>query len=114
MEPHEKAALRKKIEEKMNAVREDIAAYAELAKPVSPDNAVGRLSRMEAINSRSINEAALRTARSTLARLEHALKQIDDPDFGLCKECEEPIPMARLMILPETGLCVGCAGKLVG
>ncbi|MBW1833433.1 MAG: TraR/DksA C4-type zinc finger protein [Deltaproteobacteria bacterium] len=34
---------------------------------------------------------------------------IDDPDFGLCCECEEPIPFARLMIMPESDLCVKCA-----
>ena len=64
---------------------------------------------MEAINSKSINEATLNKARQTLSKLERALLLIDDPDFGLCHECEEPIPFARLMIVPESGLCVQCA-----
>jgi DnaK suppressor protein len=41
--------------------------------------------------------------------MERALTMIDDPDFGLCCECEEPIPFARLMIMPESDLCVKCA-----
>jgi DnaK suppressor protein len=41
--------------------------------------------------------------------MERALTMIDDPDFGLCHECEEPIPFARLMIMPESDLCVKCA-----
>ena len=34
----------------------------ELTKPIPPENAIGRVSRMDAINNRSVNEAALRTA----------------------------------------------------
>jgi len=42
------------------------------------------------------------------------LRMINDPDFGLCRECEEPIPFARLMIVPESDLCVQCAEALLG
>jgi DnaK suppressor protein len=109
-----KATLKKNIKEKMEAAKEAIAAYKLLTKPISPDNAIGRLSRMEAINSKSINEAALKKAKDTLSKLERALARIDNPDFGLCTECEEPIPSARLMILPETDLCVQCAENMSG
>lgn len=98
----------------MQQLKADIKAYAALVKPVAPDNAIGRLSRMEAISSKSINEAALAKARDELASLERTLTKLDDPDFGLCRECEEPIPPARLMILPETDLCVQCAADLTG
>ena len=114
METNRKVELKENILEKIKTLKEDIASYKLLAKPVSPDNAIGRLTRMEAINSRSINEAALETARQTLFRLERALTRIDHPDFGLCRECEEPIPPARLMALPETELCVHCAGNTTG
>ncbi len=100
------------IREKIESIKQDIISYKELTKPIPPDNAIGRLTRMEAINSKSINEAALRKAKHTLLTLEKALKTIDSPDFGLCHECEEPIPFARLMIMPETDLCVECAGKI--
>jgi DnaK suppressor protein len=114
MKKEQKENLAKHIKKKIANLQKDIVSYKELTKPVSPDNAIGRLSRMEAINSKSINEAALREAKYTLAKLERALKTIDDSDFGLCMECEEPIPLGRLMILPETDLCVACAEKLVG
>ena len=110
----EKVKFKENIKEKLIAIKEDIAAYELLTKPVSPDNAIGRLTRMEAINSKSINEAALRKARDTRSQLERALAKIDTPDFGLCRECDEPIPSARLMILPETDLCVKCAENISG
>jgi DnaK suppressor protein len=109
MNNNQKAKLKAHIKAKLKTIDEDIAAFGLLAKPISPDNAIGRLTRMEAINSKSINEAALRKAKETSSRLQRALVQIDHPNFGLCRECEEPIPFARLMILPETDLCVRCA-----
>lgn len=114
MEKSQKLELRSRIEDRMQQLKADIKAYAALVKPVAPDNAIGRLSRMEAISSKSINEAALAKARDELASLERTLTKLDDPDFGLCRECEEPIPPARLMILPETDLCVQCAADLTG
>ncbi len=109
MENDQKTKLKGHIKERIKTTKEDIAAYKLLTKPISPDNAIGRLTRMEAINSKSINEAALSTAKETLLKLERALVKIDNPDFGLCRACEQPIPPARLMILPETDLCVQCA-----
>ena len=112
MESEQKLELEYKIKDKIEAIKEDIANYALLTKPVSPDNAIGRITRMEAINSKSINEAALNKAKDTLSKLERALAQLDDPDFGVCSECGEPIPAARLIILPESNLCVPCAEEI--
>ena len=109
MQKAEKDKLAKQIREKIESVKEDIASYTERTQPVEPDVAIGRLTRMDAIGNKSINEAALREAQNTLAKLERALKMIDKPGFGLCMECEEPIPIARLMVMPESDMCVECA-----
>lgn len=112
MNDQDKTQLESHIRSRIDAVKADIESYTQLAKPVSPDNAIGRITRMEAINSKSINEAALNKSKQTLSNLEEALKLINDPDFGLCAECEEPIPFKRLMAMPESAFCVKCAGKL--
>ena len=109
MEIEEREKLKNHIKEKIVDLKENIKSYQLLTRPISPDNAIGRVSRMDAINSKSINEAALENSKQTLSKLERALTMIDDPDFGLCCECEEPIPFARLMIMPESDLCVNCA-----
>jgi DnaK suppressor protein len=114
MTKDQKENLEKHIKKKIASLQKDIISYKELTRPIPPDSSIGRLTRMEAINSKSINEAALREAQHALSKLERALSTIDDPDFGLCTECEEPIPLGRLMILPETDLCVACAEQLVG
>jgi DnaK suppressor protein len=112
LETEEREKLKDHIKKKIESLKKDIKSYQTLTQPISPDNAIGRLTRMDAINSKSINEAALNKAKQTLSKMEGALTMINDPDFGLCRECEDPIPFARLMIVPESNLCVQCAGIL--
>ena len=114
LETEKREKLKDHIKKKIDGLKEDIKSYQVLTQPVSPDNAIGRLTRMEAINSKSINEATLNKAKQTLSKMKGALTMINDPDFGLCRECEDPIPFARLMIVPESNLCVQCAGSKMG
>jgi len=114
MEKEQRDTLKNHIIQNLEELEKTVISYKQLTKAVAPDNAIGRLTRMEAINSKSINEATLNKAKYTLSKLKNALTLIDDPDFGLCAECEEPIPFARLMILPETDLCVKCAENISG
>jgi len=108
----EKANLKKHIVQEIESLRNDIASLKEQVQPIAPDNAIGRLSRMEAISAKSINEAALQKARIKLEKLKTALVDLDeDPDFGLCAECGEPIPIGRIMLMPESRMCVKCAGR---
>jgi DnaK suppressor protein len=114
VETEKRKQLKDHIKNKIEDLKKDIKSYRLNSQPVAPDNAIGRLTRMEAINSKSINEATLNKSEQTLSKMERALKMVDDPDFGLCRECEEPIPFARLMIVPESDLCVQCAEAMGG
>jgi len=48
-----------------------------------------------------------------LGHVTRALERLaSDPDlFGLCEECEEEIPWARLETLPYARLCTACQAK---
>ena len=109
MTKDEKDQLERHIRQRIDSVNDAIAAFKAGSRPVSPDNAIGRLTRMEA--SKSINEAALGKARVTRSQLEKALRTIAAEDFGLCRDCEEPIAFARLMAMPGAELCVACATR---
>ncbi len=108
MTEEEKKELRDFIQSEIGRLKESIGLAKNTVQPVAPDNAIGRLTRMEAINSKSINEATLNSAKIKLGRLEKALRDLEEPDFGICVRCEEPIPFGRLMILPESTVCVKC------
>ncbi len=46
--------------------------------------------------------------RIQLQKVEDALKKIDEGTYGICDECNQPIDMERLEVLPETTKCVYC------
>ena len=48
------------IKEEILKTTDSIEHYKELTKPIAPENAIGRVSRMDAINNKSVNEAALK------------------------------------------------------
>ena len=55
-----------------------------ITKPISPENSIGRVSRMDAINNKSVVEAALRNAEKKLKGLKIILSKIQNDDFGIC------------------------------
>jgi DnaK suppressor protein len=50
--------------------------------------------------------------RAKLFQIEDAIKRLDEGMYGVCEECESPIPKERLMIMPFARLCVNCQGEL--
>lgn len=45
---------------------------------------------------------------SNLDQIDLALTKLDAGNYGICENCQEPIPPARLEFLPFAALCVGC------
>ncbi|MGC9342922.1 MAG: TraR/DksA family transcriptional regulator [Bacteroidales bacterium] len=104
----EKKELEQKIQEEIEKLKSKLEDLKDYTAPVAPDNAIGRISRMDAINNKSIFEASERNLRSRLSQLEQALKMTGDDDFGLCIQCRQSIPMERLRLRPEIRLCAEC------
>jgi DnaK suppressor protein len=46
------------------------------------------------------------------ARIERALAKLDEGTYGICDSCGRPIAPRRLEAIPESVLCVECAGRL--
>jgi len=109
MNSQEKQQIRLRILDEITSSQEQIDELMELTKPIPPDAAIGRISRMEAINNKSVNEHLLAKTKNKLQRLEASLSFINEPDYGICRGCKSPIPMGRLMMMPESDKCVECA-----
>jgi len=109
MTEQEKQDIKARVLTEIEKTNKSIADYKELTKPISPENAIGRISRMDAINNKSVAEAALRQAEGKVKNLHMVLESIDDKDFGLCLKCKKPIPVGRILLMPQSRLCVNCA-----
>lgn len=107
--PSDKTEIRVLIEKKIGQSKEYIKELEDLTRPIAPDVAIGRVSRMDAINNKSVNDAALRQAREKLHKLQHALDRIDHPSFGVCSRCGGPIPLGRILVIPESIYCMKCS-----
>ncbi|MFY0628549.1 MAG: TraR/DksA C4-type zinc finger protein [Reichenbachiella sp.] len=105
----DKAKIKSQIEKEIKVTQSKINDLKEQTKPISPENAIGRVSRMDAINNKSVNEASLRQAQDKLNKLEIAITKIDSKEFGICVKCQKPIPVGRLMLMPHSNKCVNCA-----
>lgn len=95
-------------------MRQDIEALvsgsSEARSTVELDQtAVGRLSRMDALQGQQMALATDRRRALQLKRIDSALKRLDDGDYGTCVRCEEPIAPKRLDHDPAVTLCVDCA-----
>jgi DnaK suppressor protein len=83
---------------------------AEARKPVALDqSAVGRLSRMDAIQVQAMQLETERRRGLELQRINVALKRIDSGDFGYCLVCDEAIQPKRLQNDPAALTCIDCA-----
>jgi len=106
LNPQEIASEIKHLIRKLEA---EIASLEESAKPVAPENSIGRISRMDAINNKSVIEASLRNRKKKLGKLYVALSNVGKPGFGHCSNCGNAINPKRIMLLPESSKCIKCA-----
>ncbi len=101
--------IKQTILDEISKTEKSIEEYKDMVKPIAPDVAIGRISRMDAINNKSVMEASLRQAEEKLKNLKKVHAQIGSKEFGICLKCKQPIPIGRILIRPESLYCVNCA-----
>jgi DnaK suppressor protein len=113
------AAQQAELEADLRLLEEQLQAQwlqlEEDSKPVELDQqAVGRLSRMDAMQQQQMASANKSHVYAHLSRVRLALKAIETGDFGYCRLCDEPIPWLRLKARPDSPLCMACQTKSEG
>lgn len=106
------AAIRARIEASLRARRAalvaegdlDVAAEIDTARKVDEDAAP--LDEMAKVIASNRN----RTRAEELEQIDLALERlVDDPEgFGVCEQCEEPIALRRVELMPWARLCLEC------
>ena len=109
MEPNQESEIREKILETIKKVEEELLMLKEQTEPQGLDSAIGRISRMDYINNRSINEAQIRKNEAKLKGLSNWLGKLGTAEFGKCIRCGQEININRLLFMPESNHCIRCA-----
>jgi len=111
--------MKKEVLEKLKQIIENTIAelnesdiyLEEATQPIEPSIALGRLTRMEAIGEKSVNEAMHIKVKLRLEKLANALDRMNNGQYGICLRCKKEIPYGRLEAIPESLVCVSCLEK---
>ena len=71
--------------------------------------AIGRLSRMDALQNQAMAKAGHARRQAQRTRLKAALARMDEGEFGYCEDCGDEIAQGRLELDPAATRCISCA-----
>lgn len=101
---------RRRLKERLAQLDEEDSMSAEGRKPVTLEqDAVGRLSRMDAMQMQAMALAAQARRSAERARIKGAIERIEQGEWGWCLSCGEEIAERRLRHDPSAVHCIACA-----
>jgi DnaK suppressor protein len=111
MDPETLQPLQHRLESMVVELSEALEDRTGSTAPVQLDGSIGRLSRMDAIQSQGIAIGLKRRQQQALLRVQGALEAIRRGTYGHCRRCRDPIAVERLEAQPDAVLCFRCAEK---
>ena len=111
MTPEEIKQFHDKLISEREKITDEIKTLEDKTKPISPENSIGRVSRMDAINNKGVAEFSLRQAQRRLNAVNVWLNKAGTDAFGKCARCKNEIPFKRLMFMPHSLKCMHCANR---
>ena len=109
MSPERQAYFRGKLLGLQANIEDDLNANKSASDVVELNTAIGRLSRMAAMQGQQMALELRRRQGQQLQRINNALKRMDQGRYGLCGKCKNPIAEERLELAPDVVMCVKCA-----
>jgi len=108
-------AQRQELQAILLSLRSELTAIveglSEGTRPVEPDSAIGRISRVDAIQVQQMAQASMRMARRRLQQVAAALQRVAADAYGECAECGDDIGYPRLKARPEAPFCLACQSR---
>lgn len=98
--------MKAKLESDRERVRARIAAIQGAERKETSD---GKTDNAHLWEDADIRDGDLDEAVDELGEIDNALQRIDLGSYGVCATCGEPIPDARLEVMPYAVKCVNCA-----
>ncbi len=109
MNETELAHYRNRLQARLVELAEESSRGDAGQKTVELDQqAVGRLSRMDALQNQAMAKAQAARRDGEVRRIRAALERIDEGEFGYCSDCGDEIGTARLSVDPTLPRCLSC------
>ena len=96
------------LEEKRKLLLEQAQETLENEMVLSPDDRFDEVDQASSEYMQSFSFRLRGRERYLMSKIELALRKIEDGNYGVCEECEEPISLKRLDARPEAQLCIQC------
>ena len=96
-----------KMKDLLTEQKEEILKQA--AQEISVDTEGDETDEVQGNMLIELNNALNTRNAAKLAQIESALKRMESGTYGLCQDCEDPIPEKRLLSNPHFQTCVSCA-----
>ncbi len=102
--------FRDRLRDELAALETEDALGQDAQKVVTLDQqSVGRLSRMDALQSQAMAKATQARRATQRMRIAASFARMNDGEFGYCVECGDAIPVKRLELDPTIPTCISCA-----
>lgn len=111
MTAEEARQFHEKLLQDKEKLQQKIADMETDVEPISPENSIGRISRMDAINNKGVAEYGMRQAKERLGGINTWLTKFGTDAFGKCDVCQQEIQFKRLLFMPHSLKCMRCAGR---
>ncbi len=110
MNPDDLKYFKDLIHQNLTALQTQSESGQEAQAVVELDQqAVGRLSRMDALQNQAMAKAQQARRDTETLRLQAALDRMAEGEYGYCEDCGEDIPRGRLELDLAATKCVSCA-----
>ena len=103
------AELREELVRQLAKLERSMTVTDEALKTVDLDQtAVGRLSRMDSLQSQGIAKGLRERESVRLAEIQGAMLRLNTGTYGVCTACGKDVPFERLLVFPESATCATC------
>ncbi|MEC4724509.1 TraR/DksA C4-type zinc finger protein [Shewanella sp. D64] len=107
---NEKQQLLAKLKLELTELEQQLELVHERSAPVMLDQqAVGRVSRIDAIQQQEMAQASEALMQQHIVRIKRIF--LDTQEYGFCLECGESIGLGRLTIHPVAEMCIQCQSE---
>jgi DnaK suppressor protein len=98
------------IRDQLLSMREELTVrLARIKENLTQGRSADSQEQAQELENAEVVDALGNEARSELTRVAKALEQMKNGQYGICADCSEEIPMARLKAHPFADRCIRCA-----